>query len=149
MRIRTKFEPASLMWTVLALIQIVLSSLRLQKELTLSQTGWAVASAISIFCWTLILAFYLSQIALSYWEVNATSIRYRRFWKITELPFSSIVAIRPETTSANRPTKNFEIEIARLGLSIYPHTYLIANPTNHEAFIQALQTNAPQLLSSS
>jgi hypothetical protein len=143
-RSRFKLEPASLMWIALALCEIALECVRIHKKLAANEMGWVTASVISLAAWTLILTFNFVQSTFGYWEVDASSIRYRRFWKISELPVSSIAAIRPETSSERSP-KAIEIEIARLGPSIYPHSYLIASPADREGFMQAVQINAPQL----
>jgi len=82
-----------------------------------------------------------------YWEVHASFLRHRFLWRSKDIPFNSVVAVRPAVVSDKVSAKNLEVEVAKVSPTVYPHSYLILKLYNRDGFIQAIRATAPELLS--
>lgn len=127
-----------LVWVSTAILQISLNAIRLNRTHAINGSGIRFAAILSTVLWTIVLVLYIVQIFTSHWKLNATSIRTGGLWKVTEIPYHSIVAVRPSKK------RDVEIETARISPAIYPHSYVIATPSDRSAFLQALRAHIPQ-----
>jgi hypothetical protein len=146
MRTRARIETNTILWIFVAVTQIGLSIERLRNHSAHRSAAWTSFDSIGLVLWAGILILYSMQPIFNYWQVDSDAIRHRWLWKIRTIPFSSIVAIRPQETPSAKPTGAVEIEIARRAHDVYPHQYVTAKPAHLEPFLQAIRAQAPELL---
>jgi len=142
MRIRARYDGMTIFWILLSITQIAIIIDRIHRSVLHRSTGWMILDRVSLATWAFALTLHGLHPLFNYWKVEPTGIRYRKLWLTKEIPFTQIAAIRPVKIHGG----TVEIEVARRGKDIYPHQYLIADPTNREAFLQAIETHAPQTL---
>jgi hypothetical protein len=93
------------------------------------------------------LVFWISALLIHLWvmffstvEVTSESLRLRLGFHPILIPYASIVAVTPVCDAKGNIRPNtIEIEVAKLGRDIYPHTYRELRIAKLDAFLAALQ----------
>ena len=147
MRFRLGGFGNALLWMVLAVFQVTVTTARFRHLMVSHPSGstWVDADIVSVCAWILVFIVYFVQVAFSHLELTNDSLRIRRGFRTRIVPYESIVAIRPAKTGTGRPMRNaVELEIANLGPTIYPHEYLVVTASDIKGFATAIREQVPQ-----
>lgn len=144
MRFRSVATGQTLIWVILAIAEIAISSARIHKHLARQQTNLIGIDEVTLAAWGVVLILWLSQFFVGRIELEQDGLRLRGILRSTRIPYFQVVGIRPVRNSRGKQILNqIELETARLSADIYPHNYVVIAVSDPQAVLRAIHEKVP------
>jgi hypothetical protein len=95
--------------------------------------------------WLYISAREIASYYLIYWDLDSDALLEHRFRTTRRIPYAEIISVNPWPWDSDRPSSAIlDIQYGRLASAFDTRSSIIANPSDHVAFLGALRSHAQQ-----